>query len=232
MDTHTMTPDMTGLTIICGHYGSGKTNFAINYAIDMAKKGKKVTLADMDIVNPYFTSSEFSDVLRENGVNVISPTFAFSNVDVPAIPASMGSLFDSDDDVIIDAGGDDAGATVLGRFSSMVRKRGYEMLYVTNMYRPFTSNADDSVGILRDIENVCGLKATGIINNSHLKGLTTISTITDSFDYAEQVAKKAGIPLLFSVVPENIIGELPKEENLYPAYVYVRTVWERTYDES
>jgi len=215
------------LTIICGHYGSGKTNFAINYAIDEARKGKKVTLADMDVVNPYFTSSEYSDVLRKNNVNVISPTFAVTNMDIPAIPASMGSLFDSPDDVIIDAGGDDAGAIVLGRFSEMIRKREYTMLYVTNMYRPFTSDAEGAVDILRDIEKVCGLKATAIVNNSHLKDLTTPSIITDSIGYAKDAAKKANIPLLFTVVPRSMTSKLSKEENFYPVDVYVRAIWEK-----
>ena len=214
------------LTIICGHYGSGKTNFAINYAIDEARKGKKITLADMDVVNPYFTSSEYSDVLRKNNINVISPTFAVTNMDIPAIPASMGSLFDSSDDVIIDAGGDDAGAIVLGRFSEMIRGREYTMLYVTNMYRPFTSDAEGSVDILRDIEKVCGLKASAVVNNSHLKDLTTPSIITDSIGYAKDVANKAGIPLLFTVVPRSMTSKLSKEENFYPVDVYVKAIWE------
>jgi len=223
---------MGELTIICGHYGSGKTNFAINYAIDKARDGRKVVLADMDIVNPYFTSSEYSDILKDRGVTVISPTFAFTNVDVPALPASMGSIFDSDDDVIVDAGGDDAGATVLGRFSGKAREKGYEMLYVTNMYRPFTSDPDDSVGILRDIEDTCGLKATAVVNNSHLKGLTTLSTIIDSIGYAKEVSSKAGIPLKFTVVPKNITEGLPEDEYFYPADVYVGTIWEKEHVKS
>jgi len=223
---------MGELTIICGHYGSGKTNFAINYAIDKARDGNKVILADMDIVNPYFTSSEYSDFLMAKGVTVISPSFAFTNVDVPALPASMGSLFDSDSDVIIDAGGDDVGAVALSRFSEKVRGRGYEMLYVTNMYRPFTSDADGSVEILRDIEGTCGLKATAVVNNSHLKTLTTVSTITDSIEYAKEVSSKAGIPLKFTVVPKSIAGGLPKDEYFYPADVYVGTIWEREHVKS
>ena len=220
------------LTIICGHYGCGKTNFAINYAIGKARSGRKVTLADMDVVNPYFTSSEYSDVLKNNGINVISPTFAATNLDIPALPAAMHSLFDTDDDVVIDAGGDDAGATVLGRFSDMIRKKGYEMLYVTNMYRPFTSNAEDSAGLLREIENVCRLKATAIVNNSHLKDLTTAATVTGSLAYAKEVSERTGIPLMFTVVPKRLLSELPKEEYFYPADVYVKTIWERANDES
>ncbi|MDR0778257.1 MAG: hypothetical protein LBE48_02300 [Methanomassiliicoccaceae archaeon] len=218
------------LTIVCGHYGSGKTNFAINYALDKAKEGKRVMLADMDIVNPYFTSSEYSGILISNGVKIISPTFATTNVDVPSLPASFHSIFETNDEVVIDAGGDDVGATALGRFSKKVKEKGYEMLYVTNMYRPFTSNADDSVEMLRSIERTCGLKATAVVNNSHLKGLTNASTIIDSLEYAKDVARSAGLPLLFSVVPRSLIDQLPKDEYFYQADVYVGTIWEKGED--
>ena len=214
-------------TIVCGHYGAGKTNFAINHAIDSAKNGKNVTLIDLDIINPYFTSSIYTDVLRKNGVKVISPVFANTNMEVTALPASVYSMFDTDDDVVLDVGGDDAGATVLGRFSSKIAERDYEMLYVTNMYRPMTARPEDSVNMLRDIENECGLKATAIVNNSHLKELTVASVITDSLEYAKEVANLAQIPLLFTTVPRSHVdGGLPENEYFYPADVYVRSIWE------
>ena len=214
-------------TIICGHYGTGKTNFAINYAIDKARSGKSVTLVDMDIVNPYFTSSEYAETLKKEGVKVISPTFAFTNVDIPALPASMYSIFDTDDDVIIDAGGDDVGATVLGRFSDKIRERGYEMLYVTNMYRPLISDPEDSVRLLRSIEEVCKLKATALVNNSHLKSLTDASVIMNSLGHAKEVSRSAHIPLMCSAAPRGLIPELPENECFYPVDVYVQTVWEK-----
>lgn len=215
------------MTVICGHYGAGKTNFAINCAIDAAKNGKSVTIVDMDIVNPFFTTSEYADVLQKEGVKVISPSFAMTNLDIPALPASMYSIFDTDDEVILDAGGDDVGATILGRFSRNIVERGYEMLYVTNMYRPMTSDPEDSVGILREIESACGLKATAVINNSHLKEMTTVSTITDSLQYAKDVSRSAGIPLRFSAVPRHMIGELSADECFYPIDIYVQTIWEK-----
>ena len=219
--------DRGRLTVICGHYGSGKTNFAINYAIDAVKDGKKAAMADMDIVNPYFTSSEYSDILEKNGVEVISPVFARTNMEITALPASMYSIFDRDGNVIIDAGGDDAGATVLGRFSKKIKEHGYEMLYVTNMYRPMTSDPEDSVAILREIEGACGLKATAVVNNSHLKGMTTASTITDSIGYGKEVARLSGIPLMFTTVPRSIADRMPEDEYFYPLSVYVGTIWEK-----
>ena len=221
--------DLGKLTVICGHYGSGKTNLSINLAIDAVKD---VILADMDIVNPYFTSSEYSGILKSNGVKVISPSFASTNLDVPALPASMYSLFSSECDVIIDAGGDAAGTAALGRFSGKIKERGYEMWYVTNMYRPMTADPEDSADILKEIENTCGLKATAVVNNSHLKELTTVSVITDSLGYAKDIAASADIPLLFSTVPRRLLKELPKDENFYPVDVYVGTIWEGTHAKS
>jgi len=219
--------NVSKLTVICGHYGSGKTNFAINYAIDASKKGNNVTLADMDIVNPYFTSSEYSDVLQNNGVKVILPVFARTNMEITALPASMYSIFDTGGVVMIDAGGDDAGATVLGRFADKIKECGYEMLYVTNMYRPTTSDPEDSVTVLREIEDACGLKATAVVNNSHLKSETSVSVITDSLSYGKEVARLARIPLLFTTVPFGIFESMPKDEYFYPVAVYVGTIWEK-----
>lgn len=215
------------LIVICGHYGSGKTNLAVNCAIDAAGRGEKVTLADMDIVNPYFTSSEYSGILKEHGVKVISPMFANTNMEITALPASMYSIFDTDGEVMIDAGGDDAGAAVLGRFAGKIKERGYEMWYVTNMYRPMTSDPNDSVNIMKEIENACGLKATGVVNNSHLRDQTSASGIIDSVGYAKDVAHRAGIPLLFSTAPYRLAGELPEDEDFYYVRTYVRTVWEK-----
>ncbi|MDR0335159.1 MAG: hypothetical protein LBH69_04670 [Methanomassiliicoccaceae archaeon] len=218
---------MGGLTIICGHYGTGKTNLAMNLAIDRAREGKSVTLVDMDIVNPYFTSSVYADILRENGVSVISPLFAGTNMEVTAIPASMYSIFDTADEVIIDAGGDDAGAMILGRFSGEIKKKGYEMICVTNMYRPMTADPNDAAEMIRGIEAVCRLKATGIVNNSHLKDLTAVSTVTDSLPYAKAVSEAAGIPLLFTTVPRGLINGMPADEYFYPVDVYVLVTWEK-----
>ena len=215
------------ITVICGHYGSGKTNLAINIAMDKAREGKKVTVADMDIVNPCFTSSVYSDVLERSGITVLSPAFAATNAEVPALPASFNSVFVTDGDVMIDAGGDDAGATVLGRFSERIREKGYEMIYVTNMYRPFTAAPEDSVNVMREIENACNLKVTGIANNSHLKDATSLSVITDSLNYAKCVSSLAGVPLLFTTVPRSLSSALPEDENFYLTDVYVTAIWEK-----
>lgn len=217
---------MADIKIICGHYGCGKTNLAINMALDAAKKGSPVTLVDLDIVNPYFRSSDYADIIRDAGVRIIAPNFGHTNLDLPSLPAEIYSIFEFDGDVIIDAGGDDVGSTVLGRFSKQITSCGYQMLYVVNKHRNLTASPEDSVQMLRDIESACRLKATGIVNNSHLKQETTKETILDSLSYAEETAKRLCIPLLFTTAPKHLAKDLREIEYLYPIDVYVKTPWE------
>ena len=193
--------DFHSLTIICGHYGTGKTNLSLNIAINAAKTGRSVTLVDLDIVNPYFRSSDYLTLLREHGIHLIAPGSAGSTLDVPALPAEIYSVFDSPDFVIFDIGGDDAGATALGRFSSNITVHGYEMLYVINRYRPMTSHSPDAVELLREIETASRLKATGIINNSHLMTLTNEQTVLDSLEFAKETARALKLPIKMTAVP-------------------------------
>lgn len=213
--------------IICGHYGSGKTNLALNLAVRRAESGKKVILADMDIVNPYFRSSDYSQLLVSKGIRVISPSYASTNLDTPSLPAELYSLFDCEDDVIIDVGGDDSGATALGRFHSQLSAIDYDMLYVINRYRSLTVSAQQAAELLPEIENACRLKATALVNNSHLKQLTTAKTITDSLGFADECARLTGLPLAFTTAPQSVAGEL-NITNLLPVKVYVTTPWENT----
>lgn len=211
-------------SIICGHYGCGKTNLSLNLAIDASKRGEKVTLVDMDVVNPYFRSSEYGALLLERGIKLISPSFANTTLDNPALSAEINGIFDSCGTVIIDAGGDDVGATALGRFAPKISRLDFDMLYVLNRYRPMVSLPETAALILREIEEKSRLKATGIINNSHLKEFTTEETITDSIQYAEKTAALLNLPLKFSTAPRSIASVL-KAEDIYPIDVYVRTPW-------
>ena len=185
------------IRIICGHYGSGKTNVAVNLALKYISEGKSVSLTDLDIVNPYFRASDDRRILEDAGVRCIIPEFAGSNLDLPTIPPEVYSIFSSDELAILDVGGDDAGAIALGMFKDMIISRGYEMYCVVNMYRPLISTPEKALENMRDIENTCHLKFTGIINNSNLGEDTDEGVIEDSFAYADEIARLSSLPLIF-----------------------------------
>lgn len=216
--------DLKSLTIICGHYGTGKTNLSVNLAVDAARSGKKVTLIDMDVVNPYFRSSDHSGMLEEMGVKVIAPTFANTNLEVTFIPPEMSGALE-DGTVILDVGGDDTGATVLGMFADRIKGMDYDMWYVINRYRSMVSDVDSSVNMLRSIEGSSDLTATGVVNNSHLKEETTMEMVLGSMDYAERVSEAAGIPLIFTTCPRSMADSLG-DIKTYPVDIYVKTVWD------
>ncbi|HZJ77520.1 MAG TPA: ParA family protein, partial [Clostridia bacterium] len=216
-----------GLHIICGHYGSGKTNYALNLAFKARDEGEKVTIVDIDIVNPYFRTSDYTKQLEEKGIKVISSSTAGTTVDAPGLTAEMYSVFDKMGEVsIIDVGGDDVGAGALGRFSKLIEKAGYEMIYVINKYRNLISTPDEAVSVLKEIELKSKLKATAIVNNSHLSGLTKAKDILDSLDYANETARLANLPLIATTAPTAVIDDIgDKVVNLTPVDVIVKLPW-------
>ena len=214
------------VTVVCGHYGTGKTNLSINLAMDCAKEGQKVTLIDMDVVNPYFRSSDYADVLTKAGVKVLGPNFANSNLDTPSLPAAIGDSITDDEKVIIDVGGDDAGATALGVYRRQLNLSDPDVIYVVNKYRSQTTVPEEAVQILSEIENAAHIKATCIANNSHLKDLTTEETVLDSIPFAEKVSEITGLPIRFTTAPVGV-ALLNKIHNMYPVRVYVKAPWEK-----
>ncbi len=215
------------VTVVCGHYGTGKTNLSINLALDCARHGEDVTLVDLDVVNPYFRSADYADVLTQNGVKVIGPNYANTNLDTPSLPAAVRDVISEGSRVIVDVGGDDAGATALGVYSKTLLEVEPDMIYVVNRYRSMTTRADEAVQILGEIERTSRLKATCIVNNSHLKQDTTERTILDSMGFAEGVSDATGLPLRFTTAPRQLdFTLLNKISNIYPVDVLVRAPWE------
>ena len=219
--------------IICGHYGCGKSNYSINLALSMAGEGRKVMLVDLDLVNPYFLSSGYKDMLEANGIKVIAPLFANTNVETPALPADLNLMFETDMDVVMDLGGDDAGAVVLGRYNPQLSNINYEMTYLVNKYRNLTATVDDTVEILKEIEAASRCKATKVLNNSHLKFETTYKTIEDSIDYAKEVAKILELPFIGSTIPKFLLEDKAvknivesSNEKFIPVEIFVKAPWE------
>ena len=198
---------MKRVTLFCGHYGSGKTNIAVNYALYLRRQGLEVTVADLEIVNPYFRSKDSTAELEAEGVRVIALPFANSSVDLPALPSSSYSVVqDRTRYAVLDIGGDDRGAYALGRFVPyLLDENDFEMLYVVNFQRPLTPTVPDAVEVMREIEQACGLRFTGIVNNTNLGAETTLDLVLGSYSKAEELCKETGLPL-FMVTAEKSIA--------------------------
>ncbi|MDD5897754.1 MAG: hypothetical protein PUE14_04555 [Clostridia bacterium] len=211
--------DFKRLILLSGHYGSGKTNLAVNLALQLKKQRERVTIADIDIVNPYFRTSDSRGDLMENGIRLICSDFAGSNVDLPALPADIYSLTDDPGQTaIIDVGGDDRGALALGRIrEGILRENNYEMLLVINRFRPLTRTAGQTVEIMREIEAAGGISFTAVVNNSNLGAQTTAGDVLDSMTYAHEVCKLTGLPLKMTSVDESLFEQLSgKIDHLFP----------------
>lgn len=189
--------------IICGHFGTGKTNISVNIALSAAGKYKKIYIADLDTVNPYFRTADNEKLLTSNGVTVLLPQFANTNVDIPTLPPSLPLIFTDECVSVIDVGGNEEGATVLRGFAERFAETGYDMYYVFNCYRPENVNSDISLASLRSIEHASSLKFTGIINNSNLGAETDKETVKRSVSPAEDFASKAGIPVVLTTAFAN-----------------------------
>ena len=223
-----MTSEAKRITLFAGHYGSGKTNIAINYARMLKRMGSPVAIADLDIVNPYFRTKDSAADLRAEGIDLVVSDFANSNVDFPALPKEIYALVAPSEvgtkcrtpraKVVIDVGGDDRGALALGRYVSDIKAEGdYEMLAVVNAARPLTRTPEDAVEVLREIEAASQLPFTGIVNNTNLGPQTTAEAVLGSVPYAEKVAALMDLSVRFTCAVAPVAAELSgKVDNLFP----------------
>ena len=210
------------LTLFAGHYGSGKTNIAVNYALHLAKEGKPVCIADLDIVNPYFRTADSRQELESAGVELISPRFANSNVDLPALPAQAYKLVqDKRCYGIMDIGGDDRGAYALGRYVPyMKQEKNYRMVYVANCYRPLTRTAAEALEVMQEIEAACGLAFTDIVNNSNLASETDVQAVLDSRGFIQELSKLSGLPVFMTTVRADLAERVRKHiPNVLPLHL-------------
>ena len=205
--------------LLCGHYGSGKTNIAVNLAQALKREYPTVTLADLDIVNPYFRSKDSAQDLEAAGIRLICSRYANSNVDIPALPPDLYALTDDRRmRAIIDVGGDDRGALALGRLAPSILEEGnFEMLMVVNFYRPLTRDSQSMLEVMKEMEFAAGMPFTGIVNNSNLGDETTAVDVLSTVEKALDFSKLCGLPLKFTTVREELYETLRgKIENLYP----------------
>lgn len=231
------------VTMITGHYGSGKTNFAVNLSIAYQEIGKQVSLCDIDIVNPYFRSADFSDLCAQKGIDLITPPFANTNLDTPILTAQVDGAITNQECVILDVGGDDAGATALGRYQEKIMERGsYQMILVVNQYRPLTKEPEDVIAMIDDINRASKLPITHIVNNSNIGPDTTLEQVIRSLDYTDRIIELSGIPLLYQVVPRKLLDPICREsqietelgsrlsqlyqaKKIFPVDIFVKAPW-------
>ncbi|MBO4492820.1 MAG: cobalamin biosynthesis protein CobQ [Ruminococcus sp.] len=217
---------MKNIKIITGHYGSGKTNFSVNLAIKAAADGRSAAIVDLDIVNPYFRTADFRDLFEEKGIRLIAPDFARSNLDIPSIQFDVVELATDEDCLIIDVGGDDAGAVALGRYAEALEqfRDSIEMYYVINQRRYLTNTAEEVTKLMYEIEAAARMKHTAIVNNTNLGCETTLDIIEQSRPFAEETSRITGLPVIYTVYPEDIAGQSDKPD-VFPAKIYVKPVW-------
>ena len=212
-------------TVLCGHYGSGKTNLTVNLALQAVRAGEPVTVIDMDIVNPYFRTADFRGLFQEAGVRLIAPVYANTNLDLPVLPPSVGTAIrDKRGRVFLDLGGDEDGAVALGGFSAALEEQGYSMVYVVNSRRELEPEPGEEAALLRRIQTASRLKVTHLVNNTNLGPETTSEVLLQSLPYLEEVSKRTGVPVLGAAAEERLAPHL-EAEGLLPVRVYVKPPW-------
>lgn len=220
---------MSRIRIFSGHFGSGKTEIAINYALNMAKFGKKVAIVDIDIVNPYFCIRAIKDLLEDAGIRVISSNLSYVNAELMVIPSEVNAIFnDKSYEVVIDIGGDDVGAVVLGQYNQYFKKESYEMYFVINNNRPFTADSKSTEEFLNQIEKASRLKITHLISNTNLSYETKVEHILKGDKVVLQMSQKLNIPYKYIVCTRDLKNQVEGKVKgeIFPIDIYMKKYWE------
>lgn len=216
------------IRIIIGHYGSGKTEFSVNYAIHLAKANRRVALADLDIVNPYFRSREKEELLESYGIRVIASYIKGSGADLPSVTGDvLGPLQDKSYDLVLDVGGDSVGARTLARYKEYWDPKEYDMFCVVNANRPETATVEGVVNHIQSIEYTSGAKVTGLINNTHLLRYTTVEEVLKGQELCAKVSKVLNVPIKYISALQEVAEKVPKdlEGTIMPIKMIMREDW-------
>ncbi len=220
----------TRLNIFCGHYGSGKTEVALNFAMKLREKGKKVIIVDMDTVNPYFRTADARNILKDKGIEMIASEFANTNLDIPTLPQEIKRVFyDKESYVIFDVGGDDDGAYALGQFKNFFSEEEYRMFFVVNTKRPLTGKAEEIYDMARNIERASRLQFTDIANNTNVGGETGSNTLFSDYAELEELSKRMSVPITLQCGTKKALEAIPKEydDNKFFMKIYIKMPWEQ-----
>lgn len=220
--------DAARLTVLVGHFGSGKTEVAVNLSLALAERGHPFALADLDVVDPYFRSRECKKLLESKGGRLIASSQACLDADVPSMPPEVMALFDNQDLYgVLDIGGDASGARVLARYRKRLLECGVRVLCVVNANRPLTDTPEKAEAYLRDIAQTSGLPIDGIISNTHLCGQTELQDILAGAELTERVSASTGVPLVCHAVPARLAQEAERHINpVFPMNLYMKKPWE------
>jgi len=209
--------DIKGIVIICGNYGSGKTETAVNLAIARKKDGIDVNIADLDLVNPYFRTREARVFLEDMGIEVVLPDEKYMHADLPILtPAVAGIITQPSELTILDAGGDDAGVTVFAALADYLSKKEVHMLQVINLFRPFTENVEGCIRIKKEIESSSKIKITGLVGNTNLIDETTPEHIYKGYNLLKDVSERTGLKIEFITAVSHLIPQLEMDRFTCP----------------
>jgi hypothetical protein len=229
---------MKRITLVVGHYGSGKTEFSVNLAIDTKKEHEKVALVDLDIANPYFRSRERQKMLEERGIDIHYNTYGYDiTEDMPALSATIRAPLENKEYITIaDVGGNDSGAMVLNQFRKYFvgeNSKDCDMLCVINANRPETSDVQGALMHIARIQNETGIPVTGLINNTHLLRETSADDIIKGYELCKEITKETGLPLVYNTCVKELLPELEAAKCaknitdlvVYPMDLYMRPTW-------
>jgi hypothetical protein len=211
------TIDLKGIVVIVGNYGSGKTEVAINLAIFQKKAGMDVRVGDLDLVNPYFRTREARQILADRGIDLVLPPKEYLHADLPILPPEIAGMIRQPGELaILDAGGDDVGATVLAALADHLKGKTVQTLQVINPFRPFTDTIEGCLKIRREIEAAAKLTVTGLVGNANLIDDTAPSDIQDGYEFAKRLSAESGLPLVFITAATDIIPRIAADRFACP----------------
>jgi len=217
------------INIFTGHFGSGKTEVSVNYAFQMARAGKKTVIVDLDIVNPFFRTADAKELLENEGIKVITPVYANTNVDVPSLPAEISTVFeDKSYHVVLDVGGDDLGARVLSRYHDDIVREEYIHYFVVNTRRPMTRNPEEIVRMISEIQASANLNVDRLVNNANLLEASSPEVLEEASSIIGTVSDRLSIPVGMISGMEEVLRQYKGEPDVERLYLhkYISLPWD------